>query len=240
MTRQARVTEVLVELADTLVVDFDVIDFLHTLVERCVELLAVDAAGLLLADQQGRLEVLAASSEEARLLELFELQSSQGPCMECFTTGDQRTNIGIAQMAETWPLFAKAATGAGYRAVHAFPLRLRGQVIGAMNLFGRSEPGLPPDDIALGQGMADIATIGLLQQRRSREQDLLTEQLQAALNTRIVIEQAKGVLAERGQIGLGEAFTLLRARARQTRQPLTTIAYAVIEGRIPIDELRAQ
>ena len=239
MTRQQRVTQVLVELADTLVIGFDVIDFLHTLVERAVELLAADAAGLMLADQRGRLEVLAASSEEARVLELFELQSSQGPCMDCFTTGEPLVNIEVAQMADRWPLFTAAAAVAGYRSAHALPLRLRGQVLGAMNLFSVADTPLTSDDIALGQGMADIATIGLLQQRRTLEQDILTEQLQAALNTRIVIEQAKGVLSERARVSLGEAFSLMRSQARRTQHPLTVIAYAVLDGTMPVSELMA-
>ena len=240
MTRQERVTQVLVELADTLVVGFDVIDFLHTLVERSVELLAADAAGLMLADQQGRLEVVAASSEEARVLELFELQSSQGPCMDCFTTGEPLVNIDVTQMKDRWPLFAGAAIFAGYRSAHAIPLRLRGHVIGAMNLFCVAEAPLTADDVALGQGMADIATIGLLQQRRALEHDILTEQLQAALNTRIVIEQAKGVLSERVGISLGEAFALMRAQARRTQQPLTAVAYAVLEGTIDSNDLQSR
>ena len=238
MTRQERVTQVLVELADTLVVGFDVIDFLHTLVERSVELLAVDAAGLLLADQQGHLEVVAASSEEARVLELFELQSSQGPCMECFTTGKPLVNLSIGQLTQRWPGFADAASVAGYGSAHALPLRLRGQVIGAMNLFAVAEVPLSADDVSLGQGMADIATIGLLQQRRAMEQDLLTEQLQAALNTRVVIEQAKGVLSERAGIALSDAFALMRTRARATQQPLTTIAYSVLDGTIGTQEFQ--
>ena len=133
MTRQERVTRVFVELADTLVVGFDVIDFLHTLVERSVELLAADAAGLMLANQQGSLEVVAASSEEARVLELFELQSSQGPCMDCFTSGEPLVNIDVAQMSARWPLFTAAAAVAGYRSAHALPLRLRGHVIGSLS-----------------------------------------------------------------------------------------------------------
>jgi len=240
MTRQERVTRVLVELADTLVAGFDVIDFLHTLVERSVELLAADAAGLMLADQKGHLEVVAASSEEARVLELFELQSSQGPCMDCFTSGEPLVNIDVAQQANRWPLFVRAASEAGYRNAHALPLRLRGQVIGAMNLFSVAEVPLSTEDIALGQGMADIATISLLQQRRALEHDILTEQLQAALNTRIVIEQAKGVLSERAGIPLGAAFSLMRSRARSTQQPLTTIAYAVLEGTIDTADLRSK
>jgi GAF domain-containing protein len=237
MTRQERVTRVLVELADTLVVGFDVIDFLHTLVERSVELLAADAAGLMLANQQGHLEVVAASSEEARVLELFELQESQGPCMDCFVTGEPLVNIDVAEMTNRWPLFAAAASVAGYRSAHALPLRLRGSVLGAMNLFTVDSRPLGHDDISLGQGMADIATIGLLQQRRALEHDLLTEQLQTALNTRILIEQAKGMLAELANVSLGEAFTLMRQAARNTEQPLTLIAHAILEGTIGLDQL---
>jgi GAF domain-containing protein len=240
MSRQERVTRVLVELADNLVVGFDVIDFLHTLVERSVELLAADAAGLMLADQQGHLEVVAASSEEARVLELFELQASQGPCMDCFTSGEPLVNIDVAQQADRWPMFVQAASDAGYRSAHALPLRLRGQVIGAMNLFCVADLALSPDDVALGQGMADMATISLLQQRQALEHDILTEQLQAALNTRIVIEQAKGVLSERARIPLGTAFSLMRARARSTQQSLTSIAYAVLDGTIDTADLRSK
>lgn len=237
MTTQERVTRVLVELADTLVAGFDVIDFLHTLVERSVELLATDAAGLMLENQRGELEVVAASSEEALVLELFELQSSQGPCMDCFTSGEALMNVDVAQMTDRWPLFATAAAQAGYRSAHAIPLRLRGQVIGAMNLFTAAEEPLTPQDVALGQGMADIATIGLLQQRRALEQDFLTEQLQVALSTRVVIEQAKGVLAERAKVSVGEAFSWMRAQARRTEQTLTTIAHAVLEGSLAVDDL---
>jgi len=238
MTRQERVTRVLVELADTLVVGFDVIDFLHTLVERSVELLAADAAGLMLANQQGLLEVVAASSEEARLLELFELQSSQGPCMDCFLTGQPVVNLDLVEMRSRWPLFAEAATGAGYRSAHAVPLRLRGNVLGAMNLFTVAEVPLTVDDVSLGQGMADIATIGLLQQRRAIEQDVLTEQLQTALNNRIMIEQAKGMLAERADVTLGRAFEMLRDRAHRTAQSLTDVARAVLDGTLEISAQR--
>lgn len=241
MTTQERVTRVFVELADTLVAGFDVIDFLHTLVERSVELLAADAAGLMLENQRGELEVVAASSEEAMVLELFELQSSQGPCMDCFTSGEALVNVDVAEMTVRWPLFAAAAAQAGYNSAHAIPLRLRGQVIGAMNLFSLAAEPLTSQDVALGQGMADIATIGLLQQRRLLEQDIITEQLQAALSTRVVIEQAKGVLAERAQISVGAAFTMMRAQARRTEQQLTAIAYAVLDGSLSVEDvLRAQ
>jgi ANTAR domain len=147
-------------------------------------------------------------------------------------------NIDVAQMSARWPLFAAAAAVAGYRSAHALPLRLRGHVIGAMNLFSTAEVPLTAEDVALGQGMADIATIGLLQQRRALEHDILTEQLQAALNTRIVIEQAKGVLSERAGISLGDAFNLMRAQARRTQQPLTAVAYAVLDGTLGAADLQ--
>jgi ANTAR domain/GAF domain len=159
--------------------------------------------------------------------------------MECYTTGEPLVNIDLAQIRDRWPLFADAAAVAGYQAAHAIPLRLRGQVIGAMNLFAVADAPLTADDVALGQGMADIATIGLLQQRRAVEQDILTEQLQSALTTRIVIEQAKGVLSERAKIPLGEAFALMRTRARRTQQPLTTIAYAVLDGTVGIADFQS-
>ena len=237
MTRQERVTRVFVELADTLVIGFDVIDFLHTLVERSVELLAADAAGLMLANQQGSLEVVAASSEEARVLELFELQSSQGPCMDCFTSGEPLVNIDVAQMSARWPLFTAAAAVAGYRSAHALPLRLRGHVIGAMNLFSVTGSPLTTEDQALGQGMADIATIGLLHERAIRDQVVLAEQLQTALHSRIIIEQAKGALSARAGTSVSEAFRLMRAYARRTGAPLTTVAEAVVTRQLDVAAL---
>jgi len=158
--------------------------------------------------------------------------------MDFFILGEPLANIDVAQMSARWPLFTAAAAVAGYRSAHALPLRLRGHVIGAMNLFSVTGSPLTTEDQALGQGMADIATIGLLQQRRALEHDILTEQLQAALNTRIVIEQAKGVLSERAGISLGDAFTLMRAQARRTQQPLTTVAYAVLDGTIGVSDLQ--
>ncbi len=238
MTRQERVTRVLVELADTLVVGFDVIDFLHTLVERSVELLAADAAGLMLANQRGHLEVVAATSEDAWFLELFELQASQGPCMDCFTSGEALVNVDVAQMRARWPRFAEGAAVAGYRSAHALPLRLRGSVLGAMNLFTTTEIPLSVDDVSLGQGMADVATIGLLQQRRAVEQEVLTEQLQTALNTRIMLEQAKGMLAERANVTLGQAFVMMRDLAHRSGRSLTEVAESLLGETPRMSELR--
>jgi GAF domain-containing protein len=234
MSREQRLAGVFVELADTLVADFDVIDFLHTLTERSVELLHADAAGLILADPQGQLQVLASTTDQARVLELFELQNSQGPCLDCFRTGRPVVNVDLVEVAARWPRFEAATTAAGFRSVHALPLRLRGQVIGAMNLFCQDRSSLSDDDVSLGQALADVATIGLLQERTVRHGEIVAEQLQGALNSRILIEQAKGVLAERSGVDVDEAFALLRAYARSNGTQLSAVAAAVISGSVTV------
>lgn len=230
MVTSQRLLDVLVQLADTLVADFDVIDFLHTLTEASVELLNADAAGLMLADQRGSLQVVASSSEETRLLELFELQHDEGPCLDCYRDGRPVANIDPDEAEQRWPGFGAAVRAAGYTSVHALPLRLRDEVIGAINLFVAHTGALTPDDLALGQALADLATIGLLQERAVHHQQVLAEQLQGALNSRIVIEQAKGVLAARHGLDLGQAFTTLRAHARRTGTPLLGVAARIIDG----------
>jgi GAF domain-containing protein len=226
---EVRLADVFVEMADTLVDDFDVIDFMHALAERCVQLLGVSAAGLLLTDQQGALQVVAASSERTRLLELFQLQTDQGPCVDCFRTG-QPVSVTDLPAAGLWPRFTAAAAEVGYAAVHALPMRLRDEVIGALNLFDTDPGPLAAGTLRIGQALADVATIGLLQQRAIRRRDVLTEQLQTALNSRVLIEQAKGVLAERLQVHLDEAFALLRDSARRTSRRLSDLAQAVVDG----------
>jgi transcriptional regulator with GAF, ATPase, and Fis domain len=219
-----------IELADTMVADFDVIDFLHMLTDRSVRLLAASAAGVVLADPRGELRVAAASSEQAELLELFQLQNDQGPCLECFRTGRPVTATDLTGPAQRWPRFAQAATRSGFRTVEALPMRLRDQVIGALNLF-RAEPGpLDPADLRIGQALADVATIGLLHERNVRRRETVAEQLQAALNSRVIIEQAKGKLAERLSIDMDRAFTMLRDYARTTNQHLTDVARTFVEG----------
>jgi len=230
MVGPQRLARGFVELADTLVEEFDVVDFLQMLTERCVELLDADAAGLMLADQRGKLQLIASSLERAQLLELFELQAGAGPCMECFATGRAITNVDLPEVRERWPVFADAALEAGFRSTHALPMRLRGQVIGALNLFTDRQARLDEDDIAIGQAMADVATIGLLHERNLREQTVLSEQLQTALHSRILIEQAKGVLAARAGITVTEAFTRMRTHARGNNLTLTGVAAAVIDG----------
>jgi len=222
-------SETFVELTDTMVADFDLIDFLHVLTSRSVELLDVSAAGLLLADPRGELRVVAASSEAARLLELFQLQSDEGPCLDCFRSGRpvSAADLGAGQR---WPQFASAAEQAGFCAVQALPMRLRDQVIGALNLFRATAGPFDAEVVDVGQALADVATISLLHDRSMRRTDTLNEQLQTALNSRVVIEQAKGKLAERLGIDVNAAFTLLRDQARNRNQRLSDLARAFVDG----------
>jgi hypothetical protein len=223
-------SDTFVDLADTMVADFDVIDFLHLLTDRSVRLLAASAAGVVLADPRGELRVAAASTAEAELLELFQLQNDQGPCLECFRTGRSAIAADLDGPAQRWPRFAAAAAQAGFATVEALPMRLREQVIGALNLF-RAEPGpLDPVDLRVGQALADVATIGLLHERNVRRRETVAEQLQAALNSRVVIEQAKGKLAERLSIGTDRAFSMIRDYARNTNRHLTDVARDFVNG----------
>jgi transcriptional regulator with GAF, ATPase, and Fis domain len=226
---EVQLADVVAEMADTLVDDFDVIDFLHVLTERSVQLLGVSAAGLLLTDQRGTLQVVAASSERSRLLELFQLQTDQGPCVDCFHTG-QPVSVPDLPSAARWPRFTAAAAEVGFAAVHALPMRLRTEVIGALNLFDINPVTLDEAQLRIGQALADVATIGLLQHRAIHARDVLTEQLQTALNSRILIEQAKGVLAERLQLDVAEAFTVLRHGARSHNRRLSELAQAIVDG----------
>ncbi|MEU5562117.1 GAF and ANTAR domain-containing protein [Micromonospora musae] len=227
---EIHLSDVFVELADTLVDDFDVIEFLHVLADRCVQLLGVSAAGLLVVDQHDNLQVVAASSERTRLLELFQLQTDQGPCVDCYRTGQPVSVTDLRAASHRWPRFTAAAAEVGFTAVHALPMRLRSDVIGALNLFD-TRPGALDDGTArIGQALADAATIGLLQQRAIHHRDILTTQLQTALNSRVLIEQAKGVLAERLHVDVGEAFALLRDGARSRNRRLSDLAQAIVEG----------
>jgi GAF domain-containing protein len=233
MTREHRLTQVFVELADTLVAEFDLVDFLGRLAEATVELIEADAAGLMLADDHGILHVMASSDDQAELLELFELQQDEGPCPACFRSGQPVVNVDL----RSWPDFAAAAAAGGYVSAHAVPLRLRGQVIGAMNLFRSDAAPLSTEDIALAQALADMATIGLLHQREVEGQRELSSQLQHALDSRVVIEQAKGMLAERAGLSVSEAFSAMRSYARGNGCGLTSVAQNVLDGSLQSDAL---
>jgi ANTAR domain/GAF domain len=237
MSREQRLAETFVELADTLVDDFDVIDFLQGLTARCVELFDVAAAGIVLADSSGSLRAVAASDERARLLELLEVQSDQGPCRDCFESGSAVINADLDGAQDRWPQFTPHAIAVGFRSANALPLRLRSQVIGSLNLFHAGPGGLGDAELRLAQAMADAATIGILQQRSVHRSEVLAGQLQAALNSRIVIEQAKGILAERLQTGPDEAFGVLRAAARSRNRLLSELAREVTDGTTDLAQL---
>jgi GAF domain-containing protein len=229
-----QVWQAFVQLADTLTADFDVIDFLHTLAQHCVDLLGVSACGILLADHTGRLNLVAASTEQARLVELSQAQTAEGPCVDAYRT---RAPVGCPDLAaarERWPEFAAAALSAGFAAVHALPMRLRGEAIGAMSLYSTQPTRLNGPTAELGQALADVATIGILHERTLHRREVITEQLQKALESRITIEQAKGMLAERLHLAVGEAFTVLRTYARDHNLKLADTARAITEGKLNI------
>jgi transcriptional regulator with GAF, ATPase, and Fis domain len=230
--REQAVSAALVELADTLVVDFDIADFLHTLAVRCVELLDVHAAGVMVTDQRGHLRVMASSSERAHMLELFEVESDEGPCVECFATGQPISDTDLRLADPRWARFSYRAGEAGFAAVHAVPMRLREEVIGVLNLFTTQSGPLTDADAYLGRALANVTTIGLLQQRAIHHRDLVAEQLQGALNSRVVIEQAKGVLFERLKLDMHDAFETLRRYARRTNRRLSDVARDVIDDRL--------
>lgn len=230
MTREQQIVQTFVELADTMVDEFDVVEFLHGVVRHCQTLLDCSEVGLLLVDAAGALRVMASSSERAEALELLQSQHDEGPCFESFHRQAVVFSEDLAADEDRWPTFAPAATQAGFRSVEAFPMRVREQTIGTLNLF-RSQPGrISPPDLPLAQGMADIAAIGLLQERAVRESRGVVEQLHGALSSRVVIEQAKGVLAERAAISVDVAFARLRTHARTRNHRLSDLARKLVDG----------
>ena len=237
MEREELLARTLVELADTLVDDFDIVDLLTTLSNRCVEVLDIEAAGIMLVDSGGALRVVTSSSETTRVVELFELQAQEGPCLDAFRTGQPVVDQALATDGSRWPRFATVAMAAGFRAADAIPMRLRRQIIGALNLF-RTEPGsLNPDDLVVAQALADIATIAILQHRNSLEAHVLNEQLNHALTSRVIIEQAKGMISERHGVDMEHAFTRLRNHARNHNQRLAELASELVNGVVDISAL---
>lgn len=231
--RETLLAETFVEVADTLVADFDVLDFLSVLASRCVELFGASEAGLMLADATGEMRVAASSSHRMRLLELFELQHSEGPCVDCYHSGTPVRCEDLQAMVERWPRFAPEALEAGFSSVYALPMRLRDQTIGSLNLLRRAPGVLHDDDLRAAQALADVATIGILQHRAAAESRLLAEQLHYALNSRVIIEQAKGVLAERRHLDMDAAFSVLRRSARARNQRLVDVAHAIVDQSPP-------
>jgi GAF domain-containing protein len=228
MISTERLADLFVDVADTLVDDFDVVDFLVTLCEHATLVSSADAVGIVLTDHHGQLRFMASSNESGRELELFQLQSEEGPCLDCVRTKEPVVNADLAGAGDLWPSFAQLAIGAGFQAVHAFPMRLREEVIGALNLFSVERMRLDSQEARVVQSLADVATIAILQERSIARAEALTEQLQGALNSRIVIEQAKGALARIEGISVDEAFEVLRGRARSQRRRLVDVATAVL------------
>jgi GAF domain-containing protein len=230
MPKEALLARTLVELADTLVDDFDVVELLTLLTDRCVEVLDVSAAGLMLVSPGGDLRVMASSSDAMRVLELFELQAEEGPCPDCYRTGQPIVNHTLGAVDGRWPRFAPRALEAGFHSVHALPLRLRGLTIGALNLFRADEGEMRESDVLAAQAFADVATIAIIQHRAAAEAQVVNQQLHHALNTRIVIEQAKGVMAERAGLDMEQSFARLRNHARNHNLRLVDVAQSVIDG----------
>ncbi|WP_344419398.1 GAF and ANTAR domain-containing protein [Pseudonocardia ailaonensis] len=238
--RERQVAGAFVELADTLVDDYDMIDLLDRLVGHSLRLLGADAAAIMLVDAGGGLRTVAASSEDAELMELLQLQAGEGPCVDCVRTA---TAVTVTDLSDTdrWPRFVAAASARGtFRSVHALPLRLRGEAMGAMNLLHHTPGPLPPEDLALGQALADVATIGILAERAVRRGEVVTEQLQNALNSRVVIEQAKGVVAQHSGVAMEEAFEQLRRYSRRSNRRLAEVAGDVVTRRLDPRVLAAQ
>jgi len=236
VSREQRINAAFVAVADTLIADYDLIDLLHTLVDVCADVLDVEAAGLVLADDDGDLQLLASTSEQADLVEIMQLAAGSGPCVDCFRTGVVVDIADIAESGDQWPEFKAAALGQGFRAVHATPMRLRGQVLGAMNLFHTKPGNLNSADAGVAQALADVATIGILQERSIRETGIVAEQLQRALESRVIIEQAKGVLAALHGVGVDEAFTRLRNYARDHNLTLRSVAQGVTARTLDVSQ----
>lgn len=226
--RETTLTAAFIDIADTMVADYDMNELAHRVCGHCVALLDVDAAGLLLADGLGRLAVLASSNEQARLIELFQLQAEgDGPCLECFLTGRPVTAVDLSAVEDRWQGFGREALRQGYRTVHALPLLLREETIGTLNLFRSGTTPLDDADLALGKALADISTIAILQGQALSRREIVIEQLQGALNSRVIIEQAKGVLANLGRVHVDDAFRILRGFARAHNLLLAELARAV-------------
>jgi GAF domain-containing protein len=238
LSREMRLNAAFVAVADTLTADYDVVDLMHTLVEECTEILDAQAGGLMLAEHGGALQLLASTSESAQLVEIMQLDAGEGPCLDCFRTGVAVSVPNIEASEGRWPAFRAAALEQGFLSVLATPMRLRGEVIGTMNLFGIRVGELNPRDAAVAQALADVATIGILHERISSHSHLVEEQLQNALDSRILIEQAKGVLAQAASMSMDEAFAALRRYARNHNASLRGVSEGLVNRSIDIRALQ--
>ncbi|WP_251439824.1 GAF and ANTAR domain-containing protein [Microbacterium sp. USTB-Y] len=235
-SREDRLNAAFVMVADTLTDDYDVVELLHTLVSECTEIVKVQAGGLMLLDADGNLQVVASTTESAELVEVLQLAAGVGPCLDCFAMGEQ---VSVPDVSATtrWPAFREEALRRGFHSTHAIPLRLRGDTIGTMNLFGTSIGALSDRDASAAQALADVATISILQQRVSAHAQVVAEQLQRALDSRVLIEQAKGAVAQASGTSMDESFALLRRYARDRNLTLHALAEAITNRSLPVSEL---
>ncbi|MBC7441867.1 MAG: GAF and ANTAR domain-containing protein [Ramlibacter sp.] len=228
-TREGQLVETFVTLADTLVVGYDVVDLLHTLVETCATLFEASAVGIILtAGDDIDLEVVASTNERSRLIEILQLRTGNGPCVECYSTGKPVAIPGLDVLEPAWPRFRAGALELGFKSMHSVPLRLRATTIGSLNLFWDRLGGLGAEDLSTVQALADTATIGILQERAIRESDMARSQLQYALSSRVLIEHAKGVVAFTHTVNMDGAFNLLRQYARSNSLPLNEVAERIV------------
>ncbi|MFB8007733.1 GAF and ANTAR domain-containing protein [Nocardia sp. NPDC056000] len=237
--RDGAVTAALVRMVDTLVIDYDPVELTQELVDTSIDLLPADAAGLLLADSHGDLQVFASTSEETRLLELLQVESAAGPCLQAYRTGEQVLVEDLERGAQRWPAFAERAAMEGFRSVCALPLRLRNDRIGALNLFTTRAGSLGPDDVRIGQALADFATIGIVHARILADSLTVNDQLSIALNSRVVIEQAKGMLAERADLDMDTAFGSMRKYARDHNLRLADVARGLVDRTVDLETVLA-
>jgi len=237
MSREQDLLAAFIEFADTFVADYDVVEFLHRLATRCIDLIDASEAGIMLADRDGTLRYVASSSELMRVIELVELQHEEGPCLDAFRTGLPVHSDTIDDAITRWPRFAPHARDLGFQAMSALPMRLRTEVIGALNLFSTSPEPLSPQGQQLAQALADVPTIGILQERALTDGRIVTSQLEGALQSRVVIEQAKGIVAEHNHVSVEDAFTLLRGYARNHNRQLRQTADEIINGTLATDAL---
>ena len=234
MSRESVLARTMVELADNLVDDFDIVDLLTLLSDRCVEVLDSTAAGIMLVGPDGQLQLMSSSNDAIRVVEVFELQSAEGPCWDCFYSGRPIVNQDLTAAQARWPSFAPVAVAAGFLGSDAIPMRLRGNVIGALNLFRTERGSLRDEDVTVAQALADVATIAILQNRTSVMAAEVNAQLNAALTSRIVIEQTKGIIAERRRVSIDTAFTYMRRHARDHDRRLADLARATVAGTLDL------
>ena len=228
--RETQVLDAVVSLVDSLLDDFDVVELLTELTERCAHLLDIAAAGLLLADPLGQLRLLAATSKQTWELELFQLQADEGPCVDCYATGQPVSVADLRLATARWPRFVPAALEAGVASVHAVPMRAAGMVLGSMGLFGVRPGELTESDLLVGQTLAHVACVAILQEHPPTPSTVIP-QLRAAMTHRIVVEQAKGFLREHFDVSVDEAFSLLRRYARAHGDHLTAVARQLMADR---------